>query len=314
MKKALITGICGQDGVYLSAFLLEKGYEVHGLQHRAVPIRPLNYDVIMHRGDVSDGPAMADLISDVNPDEIYNLAAISFVPDTWKIPNRTLAINCGGLFNIIMAMSPETKIYQASTSEMFGNSGTGRIDRTQGPTYSPHELHEEDAMLPESPYAVAKLAAHHYARLARDRGVFACSGILFNHESPLRGPQFVTQKIATAAGMGVEVELGNLHAARDWGFAGDYVKAMWLMLQHDEPDDYVIGTGIATTVMDFCRMAYRVVGLNFQDYVKGETQGLLRHNEVHYLCANYSKAKRVLGWEPTVNIQELVTMMVDSVN
>lgn len=307
--RALITGITGQDGSYLAKFLHGKGYEVHGVVRSHCPsLSNLHHfglvpHITLHYGDVSEGPDMLRIIEG-GYDEIYNLAAQSFVGSSWDNATSTTHINALGPLNILEAVrraTPRTKFYQASTSEMFGNS--------------PAPQSEATLLMPRSPYGVAKLYGHHITRNYREsHNLFACSGILFNHESPLRGSQFVTRKItrgiaAILDGTAKTLELGNLEAKRDWGFAGDYVEAMWLMLQQPQPADYVVATGKTHTIQDFLFYAFDRVGLRYEDYVVRNPK-LYRPAEVNWLEGDPTKI-RGLGWEPKCNLRGLVNMMVD---
>ena len=305
MKKALITGVTGQDGSYLSELLLTKGYEVHGTVRRTAQYpESLEYvpkNVQIHFGDLQNENHLCSLIYEIRPDEIYNLAAQSDVRVSFDIPEYTGEITGIGVTRLLEAVrkfSPESRLYQASSSEMFG-------------TCTPPQ-NENGPFLPQNPYAVAKLYAHHMCRIYREAyGMFVSCGILFNHESPRRGKNFVTRKITSAIARKQEVTLGNLNAKRDWGYAPDYVRAMWLMLQQDKPDDFVIGTGEAHTVQDFVEEACKCCNLNWIDYVKFDPK-LLRPAETHYLQANTTKAREVLTWKPTVTFHELVRIMVEA--
>jgi GDPmannose 4,6-dehydratase len=307
--RALITGITGQDGPYLAKFLISKGYEVHGVVRSHSPtlknldffhIRP---QITLHLGDVSSGPDMLRVVEQ-GFDEIYNLAAQSFVGSSWDQATSTTHINALGPLNLLEAIrraSPRTKFYQASTSEMFGNS--------------PAPQGEETPMMPRSPYGVAKLYGHHITRNYREsHNLFACSGILFNHESPLRGPQFVTRKITLGiadiiGGRAKTLALGNLDARRDWGYAGDYVRAMWMMLQQPRADDYVVATGESHTIRDFLFHAFDRVGLRWEDHITRDPR-FVRPAEVHWLEGDPTKI-RDIGWEPDVTFRQLVNKMVD---
>ena len=310
MKTALITGITGQDGSYLAELLLAKNYEVYGLVRRnSTP----NLERIAHLlprlrlipGDMTDAASLIRAVEEAQPDEVYNLAAQSFVPESWQAPAATGLVTGLGVANILEAIriiNPKARFYQASSSEMFGK--VREIPQT-----------ETTPLHPRSPYGVAKVYGHYLTVNYRESyGMFACSGILFNHESPRRGLEFVTRKITNAVarikrGMQNRLLLGNLDAKRDWGFAGDYVEAMWLMLQQDEPDDYVIATGETRSVGEFAAAAFDCVGLNWRDYAKVD-EGLVRPAEVDLLLGDSTKARRNLGWEPKVDFHELVTMMV----
>ena len=313
-KKALITGITGQDGAYLSRFLLSKGYEVYGLlARRSTPTTwRLKYLGVLDRvtlidGDLTDIASIVRALLDCQPDEVYNLGAQSFVATSWAQPILTADATGLGALNILEAIrqvSPKSKFYQASTSEMFG--------KIQEPVQS-----EKTPFYPRSPYGVSKLFAHWMTINYRESfGIFGCSGILFNHESPLRGIEFVTRKVSDAVariklGVQQDLHLGNIDAKRDWGFAGDYVEAMWAMLQQDEPDTYVVATGRTTTVRDMCRIAFDHVGLDYEKYVVVDPK-FYRPAEVDILLGNPAKAKAKLGWEAKTSLEQLITMMVDA--
>jgi GDPmannose 4,6-dehydratase len=310
-KIALITGITGQDGSYLAELLLEKGYRVVGMTRRTSTdvherIRHLIDDIEFVSGDLLDQSSITAIVERVRPNEIYNLAAQSFVPTSWQQPVLTgefTALGVTRVLEAIRAVDPSIRFYQASSSEMFG-----KVQE------SPQR--ESTPFYPRSPYGVAKVYGHWITVNYRESyGFFACSGILMNHESPRRGKEFVTRKISDGVariklGLAKELRLGNLDAQRDWGFAGDYVRAMWLMLQQGEPDDYVIGTGKMHSVRDFLRIACEDAGLgSYERYVVTDP-AFVRPAEVDHLVADPSKAKRVLGWEPTVTFEQLVEMMV----
>jgi GDPmannose 4,6-dehydratase len=312
MPKALVTGVTGQDGSYLADFLLEQGYEVFGMVRRTSTI---NFDRIRHlqdrvkivRGDLLDEVSLISILRENDPDEIYNLAAQSFVPTSFEQPVLTGEFTGLGVTRVLDAIrivNHSVRFYQASSSEMFG-----KVRETP--------QRETTPFYPRSPYGAAKVYAHWMTVNYRESyGLFACSGILFNHESPRRGIEFVTHKITRAAvriklGLANELRLGNLDAQRDWGYAPDYVRAMWLMLQQDHPDDYVIATGETHSVREFCQEAFDHLGLDWEKYVVVDPK-LYRPAEVDLLVGDYSKAKRVLGWEPSVNFQELVRIMVDA--
>lgn len=318
MKTALITGITGQDGSHLAELLLAKGYEVHGLVRRSSTMNRSRLDSVyqdadsrhsnlhLHYGDLSDGLSLDRLIGEIQPDEVYNLAAQSHVAVSFEVPEYTFDVTGGGALRILEAIrlhSPETKFYQASSSEMFGAS--------------PAPQDESTPFHPRSPYAVAKVAAHHATVNYREAyNLFACSGILFNHEGERRGENFVTRKIARGvaaikAGKQDVLLLGNLDARRDWGHAEDYVKAMWMMLQADEPDDYVIATGTSHTVQEFCDVAFEHVGLNADDHVRVDPR-FFRPSEVDDLRGDASKAHTKLGWKPEVSFAQLAARMVDA--
>ncbi len=312
MKKALITGITGQDGSYLTELLLEKGYEVHGMVRRSSSekserLEHLRDKITLHQGDLLDQVSLYEIMHNVMPDEIYNLAAQSFVPTSWNQPVLTGEFTGLGVTRMLEAMKkavPKSKFYQASSSEMFG-----KVQQVP--------QNEKTPLYPRSPYGVAKVYGHFITINYRESyDLFACSGILFNHESPRRGLEFVTRKITDGVakiklGLDKELRLGNLDARRDWGFAGDYVKAMWLMLQQDEPDDFVVGTGETHSVKEFVEIAFSHVGLDWQKYVKTDP-AFIRPAEVDLLISDPSKAKKVLNWQPEVSFEELVKMMVDS--
>jgi GDPmannose 4,6-dehydratase len=310
-KIALITGITGQDGSYLAELLLDKGYRVHGVvRHTSTEsygrIDHLRGRVSLHKADLLDEGSLSSLLQEVQPREFYNLAAMSFVPVSWQQPTFTAEVTGLGALRALEAIrsvNPGIRFYQASSSEMYG-------DVVETPQ------RETTRFYPRSPYAVAKVFAHHITVNYRESyGMYACSGILFNHESPRRGLDFVTRKITHAAariklGLQSELRLGNLDACRDWGYAGDYVEAMWLMLQQDEPDDYVIGTGTTTRVGDFVDLAFDYLGLDSRQYVVIDPK-FYRPAEVNLLLADPSKAKRQLRWQPKTELKQLVRMMVD---
>lgn len=312
MKIALIAGITGQDGSYLAEFLLGKGYKVCGLVRRSSyqnyeRIKHLLEDIELIQGDLLDQNSLIEALKISSPDEVYNLASQSFVPTSWSQPVYTGDVNAIGvtrLLDSIRTVNPKIKFYQASSSEMFGN-----------PQKFPQN--EETLFCPTSPYGIAKLYAHWLTVSYRKQyGIYACSGICFNHESPRRGLEFVSRKIVNGAvriklGLQKGLKLGNLEAERDWGYAGDYVKAMWLMLQQEKPDDYVIATGEVHTVREFCAAAFSYLNLDYRDYVTVDEK-LLRPTDVHTLLGDSLKAKKRLGWEPEVNFLELVKMMIDS--
>lgn len=311
-KSALITGVTGQDGSYLAEFLLEKHYKVYGLRRRtSTP----NYENVEHikdqiewlDGDLTDLSSLIRAMQVSQPDEVYNLAAQSFVATSWPQPVATGEITAMGVTNMLEAVrivKPNAKFYQASSSEMFG-----KVQETPQKETTP--------FWPRSPYGVAKMYGHWITINYRESfNLFACSGILFNHESPRRGMEFVTRKVANAAariklGLQYELRMGNLDAKRDWGFAGDYVKAMWLMLQQETPDDYVISSGETHTVEELLEIAFNYVGLNWRDYVVIDEK-FVRPAEVDLLLGDCSKAKERLGWELEVGFKELIEMMVES--
>lgn len=319
MKKALITGITGQDGSYLTELLLSKGYEVHGVIRRASTFNtgrighlyrdPHNggkAKMLLHYGDLSSSDSMQNIIQAVQPDEIYNLAAQSHVRVSFDMPEYTGDITGLGTLRILEAIrrsGRDIRFYQASTSEMFGGA--------------PPPQSEATPFSPQSPYAAAKTYAHWVTKNYREGyELFTCSGILFNHESPRRGETFVTRKVTRAvaailAGKQKHLYMGNLDSKRDWGYAPEYVEVMWRLLQHDEPMDIVIGTGESHTVRDFLDEAFGYVGLNYEDYVRIDPK-YFRPTEVDYLLAKPGKAKDVLGWEPKVRFHELVRIMVDA--
>ena len=316
MPTCLITGVTGQDGAYLSQFMLAKGYRVVGMMRRSASsdmvgerLRWLGVinDVELVDGNLIDLSSLIRLLETYEPDEIYNLGAQSFVAASWNQPLLTGQVTGIGAANLLEAMRivrPNSRYYQASSSEMFG--------RIREPRQN-----EQTPFYPRSPYAVAKLYAHWMTVNHRESfGTHASSGILFNHESPLRGIEFVTRKITDGVarikmGLARELPLGNLDAMRDWGHARDYVRAMWLMLQQDEPDDYVVATGRTTTIREFCRIAFSYADLNFEDYVVTRSD-LLRPAEVDILLGDASKAEQKLNWQPTITLEEMVAEMVDA--
>lgn len=318
MKRALITGVTGQDGSHLAEFLLSQGYEVHGVIRRASTFNTHRLDHIykdrhetgvrlhLHYGDMTDGSQIARLIRMVEPDEIYNLAAQSHVAVSFQQPEYTGNVDALGVVRLLEAIREariDTKLYQAGTSEMFGDS--------------PPPQSETTPFRPRSPYAAAKVYAHWMVANYREAyGLFAVNGILFNHEGERRGETFVSRKITRAIGQIVSgrqkrLYLGNLDAARDWGYAKDYVKAMWLMLQQEQPDDYVIGTGNSHTVREFCERAFAVVGLQWEPFVEVDP-AYFRPTEVEYLQADPTKARETLGWKPETDFDALVELMVES--
>jgi len=313
MKKvALITGFTGQDGSYLAEFLLEQGYEVHGMMRRSSSknierIEHLQDRVHMQHADLLDQNSLIKLLDQVRPHEVYNLGAQSFVPTSWKQPIFTAEVTALGvtrLLDSIRQIDPEIRFYQASSSEMFGKVRE-----------SPQR--ETTPFYPRSPYGVAKVYGHYLTVNYRESyNLFACSGILFNHESPRRGLEFVTRKITHGvaqikAGLADELRLGNLESKRDWGFAGDYVRAMWMMLQQDQPDDYVIGTGETHSVGEFVEIAFAHAGLDWRKYVTIDPQ-FYRPAEVDLLLADPSKARDQLGWKPATSFEQLVSEMVQA--
>jgi GDPmannose 4,6-dehydratase len=311
-KRALITGITGQDGSYLAELLLEKGYEVHGMVRRSSEekferIAHLKERIKLHQGDLLDQFSLAALLKQVEPQEVYNLAAQSFVPTSWSQPILTGEFTALGVTKMLEAVrhtTPKARFYQASSSEMFGK--VQEVPQTEATPY-----------YPRSPYGVAKVYGHHITVNYRESfGLFAVSGILFNHESPRRGLEFVTRKVTHAAarikmGLQERLPMGNLEAQRDWGFAGDYVDAMWRMLQNDDPDDYVIATNETHTVRELVEVAFGRVGLDWQKHVFVDP-AFVRPAEVDLLIGNPAKAKRKLGWEPKVRFKQLIEMMVDA--
>jgi GDPmannose 4,6-dehydratase len=311
-RRALITGITGQDGSYLADLLLEKDYEVHGMVRRSSTetfqrLAHIRDDIVLHTGDVLDQRSLGDVLRECQPDEIYNLAAMSFVAASWNQPVLTAEFTGVGVTRMLEAMreaAPEARFYQASSSEMFGKV----LEVPQK---------ETTPFYPRSPYGVAKAYGHHITVNYRESyGLFATSGILFNHESPRRGLEFVTRKVTHAAaaiklGLAHELPLGNMDAERDWGFARDYVEAMWLMLQEDEPDDYVIATNTSHSVQRLVDLAFARVDLDPSDYVRQDPR-FMRPAEVDHLIGDYSKAKAQLGWEPRTSFEELVELMVDA--
>jgi len=318
-KKALITGITGQDGSYLAEFLLAKGYEVHGLIRRSSSFNTGRIDhlyvdphqadtrLFLHHGDLTDGTNLREVLTRVQPDEVYNLGAQSHVRVSFDQPVYTAQVDAVGTVRLLEAIRDTglpIRFYQASSSEMYGQAAeTPQTERTP--------FH------PRSPYACAKVYSFWQTVNYREAyGMFCCNGILFNHESPRRGETFVTRKITRAAtrikeGLQDKLYLGNLTAWRDWGFAGDYVRAMWLMLQQDRPDDYVIATGVTHSVREFLVLAFQRVGLDWTDHVRVDPR-YLRPAEVDSLQGDASKARQVLGWKPTVGFEQLVAMMIDA--
>lgn len=316
MKKALLTGITGQDGSYLANLLLEKGYEVHGIvrrvaledpEHRLWRIKHILDKLILHPGSLESYASIFNVVEEVKPDECYHLAAQSFVSYSFEDEFSTINTNVNGTHFVLSAIkkkAPKCKFYFAASSEMFG-----LVKETP--------QNEDTPFHPRSPYGISKVAGFHLTQNYREAyNLFACNGIFFNHESPRRGFEFVTRKITNAVvkiklGLEKELRLGNLEAKRDWGFAGDYVKAMWIMLQQDEPDDYVIATGETHSVKEFAELAFSYVGLNWQKYVVKDEK-FYRSSEVYELKGDFSKAKRKLGWQPKVSFEELVKMMVEA--
>ncbi|MBN1381971.1 MAG: GDP-mannose 4,6-dehydratase [Deltaproteobacteria bacterium] len=318
MKKALITGITGQDGSYLAELLLGKGYEVHGLIRRASTFNTERIDhlykdfhdpqarVYLHYGDLSVGGQLTDLLHDIKPHEIYHLGAQSHVRVSFDMPEYTSDITGLGTLRLLEAIRKtgiQVKFYQASSSEMFGSA--------------PPPQSEQTPFQPRSPYAAAKVFSYHVVKNYRDAyDIFACNGILFNHESPRRGETFVTRKITRAAtqiklGLKDRLYLGNLDAKRDWGFAGDYVEVMWLMLQQDEPDDYVIATGETHSVKEFVQKVFEKLGLDYKKYVVIDPR-YFRPTEVDVLLGDAGKARQKLHWQPTVDFDRLIEMMIEA--
>ena len=311
MKRALITGVTGQDGSYLAEFLLQKGYEVYGMVRRSSTV---NYERISHiqdqlaliQGDLLDQNSLIEALRASEPDEVYNLGAQSFVPTSWNQPVLTgefTALGVTRMLEAIRHLNPKIRYYQASSSEMFGKI----LESPQN---------EKTPFYPRSPYGIAKVYGHWITVNYRESyGMFGCSGILFNHESPRRGLEFVSRKVTHAAarmklGLQKKLKMGNLEARRDWGFAGDYVEAMWLMLQQDKPDDYVIATGISHSVQDLIRIAFDHLGLDWTEYVENDPT-LFRPAEVDVLLGDATKAKSKLGWQAKMTFEELVRMMVE---
>jgi GDPmannose 4,6-dehydratase len=312
MPTALITGITGQDGSYLAEFLLTKGYRVIGMVRRSSTvtfgrIEHIQDDIEIVQGDLHDQSSLVSIVEEFKPDEVYNLAAQSFVPTSWKQPVLTGEVTALGVTRMLEAVrlvKPDIRFYQASSSEMFGKV----LEVPQS---------EKTPFHPRSPYGVAKVYGHWITVNYRESyDLFACSGILFNHESPRRGLEFVTRKITHSVariklGLAKELRLGNLEARRDWGFTGDYVEAMWLMLQQDQPDDFVISTGTTHAVREFCEAAFSHVGLDYQDYVVQDPR-FYRPAEVDLLVGDPTKAREKLGWQPLVEFNDLIHMMVDA--
>jgi GDPmannose 4,6-dehydratase len=311
-KVALVTGVTGQDGSYLAEFLLSKGYKVFGMVRRASVdkferIAHLMDKIELVQGDLLDQFSLISVLKDTKPQEVYNLAAQSFVPTSWAQPVLTsefTAVGVTKLLESIRLVDKNIRVYQASSSEMYG-----KVRETPQTELTP--------FYPRSPYGVSKVYGHYITVNYRESyGLYAVSGILFNHESPRRGLEFVTRKVTDAVariklGMSSELRLGNLDAKRDWGFAGDYVKAMWLMLQQPTPDDYVIATGKTYSVKELVKIAFAHAGLDWERHVKID-QAFMRPAEVDLLVGDASKAKRVLGWEPEVSFEQMIKMMVDS--
>ena len=320
MKKAFITGITGQDGFYLADYLLKNDYQVHGTIRRTSLINTLRIDpliseysndgkIVLHYSDLLDSASISNLINTIMPDEIYNLAAQSFVGDSWRLAHQTTQIDAMGPMNcleVIKRINPKTRFYQAGTSEMFGNSNNNGVQT------------EDTPYIPVSPYGIAKLHGFHITRIYRESfGLFACSGILFNHESPIRGIQFVTRKVTDGVaqivnGLSDKIKLGNLHAERDWGHAADFVEAQWLMLQQDKPEDYIIATGQKHTIAELCRVAFAAAGINnWEDYVVSDPK-FIRPNELHTLHARSDKAMLELNWKPRYTFESMIHEMVEA--
>jgi len=316
MKKALITGITGQDGSYLAELLLNKGYEVHGIvrrvaiedpEHRLYRIKHLLNKITIHPASLDSFASIFNVVEKVKPDECYHLAAQSFVSYSFEDEFSTINTNVNGTHFVLSAVrerAPKCKFYFAASSEMYGN-----VDETP--------QNEKTPFCPRSPYGISKLTGFHLTRNYRESyNMFALSGILFNHESPRRGFEFVTRKITSTVakiklGLAKELRLGNLEAKRDWGYAEDYVHAMWSMLQQEKPDDYVIATGKPHSVKDFVEIAFQNVGLDWEKYVIVD-KNLYRPAEIHELTGNYNRAKKQFGWEPKITFEELIVMMVNS--
>ena len=318
MKRALITGITGQDGSYLAELLLEKGYEVHGVIRRSSTFNTSRIDHLykdphetdnrlhLHYGDITDGVGISNIVRDLEPHEIYNLAAQSHVKVSFEMPDFTAQVDAVGtirLLEAIRAANIDTKFYQASTSELFGST--------------PPPQAENSPFAPQSPYSAAKLYSYWVVRNYRDAyGLHATNGILFNHESPRRGETFVTRKITIAAakiklGLQSKLYLGNLNAIRDWGFAPEYVESMWLMLQEDKPDDFVVATGVGATVREFCEASFSALGMDYREFVETEER-YTRPTEVDALIGDSSKIERVLGWKAETHWKRLAEIMVES--
>jgi GDPmannose 4,6-dehydratase len=311
-RRALITGITGQDGSYLAELLLDRDYQVFGVVRRSssenlVRIAHLLKDLELVQADLLDQQSLIGMLQRTRPHEVYNLAAQSFVPSSWEQPMLTAEFNAVGVVRLLEALrlvDPAIRFYQASSSEMFGK--VREVPQN-----------ERTPFHPRSPYGVAKVYGHYITVNFRESyGLFACSGILFNHESPRRGREFVTRKVSDAVariklGAAQELVLGNLAARRDWGYAKDYVRAMWLMLQQDEPDDYVVATGVEHSVQDLVEVAFSHVGLDWRGFVRSDPN-LLRPAEVDHLIGDPAKARQKLGWQPTVRFEDLVRLMVDA--
>ncbi len=311
-RKVVITGVTGQDGACLAQFLLEKGYEVHGMVRHSSSanlerIEPLRGRIELHQADLLDQLSIVTIIRDVRPQELYNFAAQSFVPTSWTQPLLTSEFTALGVTRMLEAIrliDPSIRFYQASSSEMFGS-------------VREEPQNEQTPFWPRSPYGVAKVYGHWITVNYRESyDIFACSGIMFNHESPLRGKEFVSRKVTDAVariklGLQDKLVLGNLDAMRDWGYAGDYVEAAWLMLQQDKPDDYVVATGVKHSVRELVEQAFSHAGLDWREHVESDPK-FFRPAEVNTLCGDAAKARRVLGWQPRVSFAELIRMMVDA--
>lgn len=316
MKKALITGITGQDGSYLAEFLLEKGYEVHGIvrrvaiedpEHRLWRIKHILNKIVLHSASLESYASVFNVVDQVRPDECYHLAAQSFVSYSFEDEFSTIGTNINGTHFVLAAVkarAPHCRFYFAASSEMFGNVKESPQD-------------EDTPFWPRSPYGISKVAGFHLTRNYREAyNLFALSGILFNHESPRRGFEFVTRKVTSAVakiklGLIKELKLGNLDAKRDWGYAEDYIRAMWLMLQQNNPEDYVIATGKSHSIRDLVDIAFSYVDLDWKKYVIVD-ESLYRPSEIHELVGNFSKAKKDFGWEPKVLFKELIHKMIDA--
>jgi GDPmannose 4,6-dehydratase len=315
MTTALITGFPGQDACYLADFLLQKGYKVYGVVKRytAPNWSNIEYLDLFRKGlklitaDVTDIGSLFDAVEESKPDEFYNLAAQSFVGASWRLTHATTQVDAHGPLNcleVIRRINPKIKFYQAATSEMFGNANINGYQT------------EDTPFMPRSPYGVAKLYGYHITKNFRESfNIFACSGILFNHESPIRGIEFVTRKVTDGVakiimGKSDRIHLGNLSAERDWGFAGDFVEAQWLMLQQQTPQDYIIATGVKHSVEDLCRIAFNCVGLDYREYVI-ESEQHKRPAELHSLQAKCDKAKLELGWQATMSFKNMIKLMID---
>jgi GDPmannose 4,6-dehydratase len=316
MKTALITGILGQDGPYLAQLLINNGYKVYGMLRDKTDANFENTDYLrvtanieFVSGDLTDELSLVKLIKEIKPSEFYNLAAQSFVADSWQHPKETTEVNAMGVLNLLNAIknfSPQSKFYQASTSEMFGHSNENGLQSENTPFH------------PRSPYAITKLYAYWMTENYKESyDMFCCNGILFNHESPIRGLQFVTRKISDGVariklGLAQNISLGNLNSRRDWGYAGDYVEAMWMMLQQDKPDNYIISTGETHSIRDFLDLAFKHVGITDWSKLVSLDPRFKRPLELMSLHGKSSKAKDKLGWEPKIRFEELVKMMVDA--